>query len=328
MKIFALIISLFSLSACVKISDAADEEVLNANQVLFAPQIYSLEEPNRYKVVFPIENDVQVVHRFIKDDEANLVSIPLKLKDRLLTDDQVQPGQTYVYEAGFQKEGHFELVHSFQIKVPQDLVVSEEMILQKDETWVGYNRIFLTATGVITTQGFNLVVAAKEMISQNGLLRTFPLGAKALAGQQGLHGGNVKLDLESAKGNLKVHLRGQHGGDGQKGEDFLIVGLPVPDVAGAVGKPGVKGKPGMPGGNGGNSGRLQVTIKNSHQLNLLPLWEPGQGGSGGEGGTGQQPYPPADIIRGPSGDRGVNGQQGQRDAICLIDPAGPQCWSQ
>lgn len=336
MKTFSLLISLFALSACLKVTDVPIEE--EENLQIQAPQVVALPQPNRYQVILPVGGDIQAVHRSLAQDETQtLVAVPMKLSDSRLTDDQVEAGKTYIYTAGYQKDGEFEEVQSFKVTIPLDQLIDGKVELAADETWDRYSRIFLTKNAVITTNGFTFLLKAKELHSESGTIQTFPQDTKAATLQNGRSGGHIKIDVESAQGVLIAELRGQHGGDGAKGEPLgfwtelyaalapapngTLVGPPIPSH-------GRKGNPGGAGGNGGHTGRLQMTIQKANEFSLLPTFRPGTGGAGGEGGAGDQPFNGISFTPGPPGDRGANGAPGSIESACLQTPAGRNCWLQ
>jgi hypothetical protein len=336
MKCLILFTLLLSTAACVKIADTPTEEPttdqVSANRAV-GPEVEPLPEPGHYQVHLPISEEVQVVQRSLKDIEDDVTVVPMKLEKHILTDDQVESGKSYVYELGFQKDGEFELVETYEIQIPQDLVIQNEVVLQKDEVWNGYARIFLGPQGVITSQNFNLVMTASSLITQGGLIRTFPANTSAAQGIAGRSGGSVHLNLKTGVGILNVELRGENGG---AGKDQGPWAPPAGNVVGGIhidfgnihslfvkGEPGADG---LPGATGGKTGNFLIQIQEAHQLDVMPRFFPGTGGAPGKGGTGSPAAPDFGFSEGDRGKDGQTGANGSQEQACLRDLKGEHCW--
>ena len=125
---------------------------------------------------------------------------------------------TYNFEI-LDENNKIEKSFSKQIVVPTDFVVGKNDNQVHQNRKINVNRFFISE--VFQTNGYNVEITANELISDNGLIETFPDGAKANLNQAGRHGGEIKLNIGSASGTLKITMRGEHGGDGSKGISFL-----------------------------------------------------------------------------------------------------------
>jgi hypothetical protein len=75
-------------------------------------------------------------------------------------------------------------------------VIPRDLELRGNNTFKnidGINRLFLYRDTVLTTQGEDVTLQVGEIISDDALLQTFPVGQKAPAGQSGRAGGKLKI---------------------------------------------------------------------------------------------------------------------------------------
>lgn len=107
-----------------------------------------------------------------------------------------------------------------QIKIPRDFVVREGQSSFNEDTRLTVNRFFLTNDTVLSTNGFNIELVANELHSKDGVIETFAENTKAPTNTDGKSGGSLKLNALMATGDLKIYMRGQHGGDGANGESY------------------------------------------------------------------------------------------------------------
>ncbi|XGC81364.1 hypothetical protein ACES2L_02555 [Bdellovibrio bacteriovorus] len=200
-----------------------------------------------------------------------------------------------------------------------------------------------THRGALYTMGNEVHLEIENLVSDDGLIATFPENAQALSQQNGKHGGHIVLNIKSAQGHLKSILRGENGADGLPGNppDAALNGTPglpmgafcdsqkkgYPAVAPG---PGAKGYRGGDGSHGGNSGTLLVEVNQDLGFKLDVKKVAGKGGepgAGGEGGAGGAPglatkkcesaiykEPGKD---GPQGDDGASGKDGETQDHCV-----------
>jgi hypothetical protein len=189
------------------------------------------------------------------------------------------------------------------------------------------NRVFLNKnkdnTPSLVTFGRELVIDTKELISNGGSLITFISGQKADSDMPGRSGGSIRIKANSARGELSIEMRGEHGGDGSSGAPFaerapsgaagtsgqshrqmgsgsfpsFCVALPT---SGGNGENGANGRNGQNGRRGGNTGQLTFEVaEKSDAFQLHFSKEVGRSGKAGAGGPGQL--------------GGIGGEPGARD---------------
>lgn len=103
------------------------------------------------------------------------------------------------------------------VKIPRDFVVRAGQDSIAENSKLVVNRFFITKDVPLTTNGHDFEIVANLISAEGGVIQTFPLGSKANLDVDGASGGNLIIKSESARGNLKIYMRGQNGGDGSKG---------------------------------------------------------------------------------------------------------------
>lgn len=201
-----------------------------------------------------------------------------------------------------------------------------------------YDRLFLKRGARFITNGANIRLEIKELISEDALITTFEPDVVAKARTAGRHGGHLEIHIGKATGKLKIELRGEKGGEGAPGKspDITLKGPPgnegpsfsfLTGGGGLAGSPGGRGAPGFPGENGfsgGNSGSAYIKINDDKdfvlELSRLPGagGSPGAGGQGGSGGDGGLGGLGINLMRHATGASGPQGPQGPSGAIGTI----------
>lgn len=195
------------------------------------------------------------------------------------------------------------------VKILKSFVVSDKKNYADFIAAPSIGTLLIEEKGELSTDGLDLDLKVKDLISLKGKLVTFPVErvAETSDNRPGLSGGKIVLEAEKASGDLYIELRGLNGGkitripnkieaippkaaDGQcprdrevRRNDQRCVGKP-----GQKGYPGIAGYPGMPGGD---AGLLVFTTIKKSDINLSVKHFPGagsEGGVGGEGGIGGQ----------------------------------------
>ncbi len=347
MKSIFLIGLLALLPACVKITDADEPDSRqppassesqngadsakgsNSRPVGPQPVVQALPEAMKYKVLLPVPAGSQVIQRKLHSVEGENVPtlLPIVLKDGAFIDENVESGKDYDYELGVIHEGEMDAQASYSVHIPKDFVINSEIQLTADAAWTGIDgRFFLTSQGVITTNGFNLWIEIDALVSDGGMIRSFRSGFQAQQGSAGRSGGSVRIQARTARGKITMEMRGQHGGLGLKGKDWVSFqdnseqepGGPV----NGMGR-GIKGGRGGDGYRGGNSGNFEMKISEAHSLTIYRTIETGVGGFGGPGGKGSpQMHDAINMMEGSPGDEGRPGAGGDREFSYLIDLSG------
>lgn len=206
------------------------------------------------------------------------------------------------------------------VKPETEFVVEESytLPLQRNMMYqqvVEYDRLILKKGARFQTEGANVRIDIKELVSEDAVIATFSPDTTAEKRKSGRAGGHLELHVGKATGNLTVELRGENGGDGEAGAEPVASmkgaqGAPGMDWIGgfgyssviyipSAGNPGAQGFQGESGFPGGNSGSADIQISDDSELSLSVARIPGRGGAGGSGGAG-----------GEGGEGGIGGQRG------------------
>lgn len=183
--------------------------------------------------------------------------------------------------------------------------------------------IFLEEGSVLQTEGLVVKLNADRLFSENAMIETFSeefAQAVPIQGRVGLPGGELKMNMVRAMGNLSVYMRGTHGGKGRDAEVQTNIGAkgakgadgenhekchyskeaPLGEIcsivcdknpgSGGQGAQGPKGNQGGVGMVGGASGIAEVIVEEKVGFFDVRLTQQagkgGQGGNGSVGGTG------------------------------------------
>ncbi len=357
---------LLTLSSCMKIKSKGD-----GNEVGPETQVSSIYQkidasflstgPNIYRVKFEFHSAPSSVY-VTKSIAGKKNTEWVQLNNQIWIDEKIKAGDEIHYEFSTNNQGHVISFDQIDLKIPMDLVVDRAMdfsdsnfsqLFSENQNGLvlkQFTKIYLTAQGSITLDGRSLQIEAQEIHSEDGLIRSFPIGAKAKQGKVGRSGGVIEIKAVKATGHLRVEMRGENGGDGvpaQAPDEKLKGATGTTGDAGTPGGqigmegflnkmsctkqpgrggPGEKGHQGNPGGDGqrgGASGHLSVNITQDAGFTLLATTEAGQGGagaSGGEGGDGGDGGLPGGLPSGIAvfacdqfpGSKGAKGDLGSR----------------
>ncbi len=318
-----------TLCSCMKIKPKGDGaeaspevQVTSVYQKVIASFLST--GPNVYQVKFEFRSAPGTIG-VVKTMNGNKTSEWVQLNNQIWIDEKVKSGAEIHYEFSINKDSRSIPFDEINLVIPKDLVIDQAMdfsqknfsqlFTENENGFVlkQFAKIYLTAQGSITLDGRSLQIEAEEIHSENGLIRSFPMGAKADKGKGGRSGGVIEIKAGKATGHLRVEMRGQNGGDGPpaKTPDAKLKGAAGDagdaGTAGGIigtegmttimscakqpghGQPGYKGKQGYPGNDGqrgGASGLLSVQIIKDEGFTLLATSEVGQGGAGASGGEG------------------------------------------
>ena len=187
--------------------------------------------------------------------------------------------------------------------LPIPLIRSEQVVLR-------YDRLVLKENSRLITQGLNVRIEVKELISEGAEILTFKQDQYAAPGENGRRGGNLEIFAEYAKGDLDVVMQGEQrrrGSDGPPPDESLRGAKGAQGARalwqysgasfytsiciqrakdGGAGGQGQQGYPGQDGFKGGDTGAALVKIGNGDNFKVRFEKKPGQGGAGGAGGNG------------------------------------------
>lgn len=299
--------------------------------------IKTLAQPGAYQVALDWKhpaNDAEVWVLSRENEKQGPRTLATLNKDAWeYLDTGVAAGETYRYFLATLKGAEPQIVATVTVTVPRDFVVAGTQVFRSLKN---VHRLFFQKGSRLVTRDKALEIAADEIISDDGVIETFPADERGLQGRDGLSGGMILIRAKTGAGTLFIESRGQSAGPGQTGNpgavgesgapgrpgkshtvqepDIVIYGntlLPVARLPGGTrrtcleaptngedGRGGGPGGKGYPGGRGGNTGRFYVEIQNASAIQVKPTTIPGEGGVGGAGGSG-----------GPAGKGGIAGLQ-------------------
>lgn len=302
---------------------------------------------------------IYVNQHFVDQMEApHLVDYSLSLRD----------GTEYSLE--IRKGGHSPLAQASFV-TPKD-TTSEELTQKISQTLltpklkqsveVQTHRLFLLKgqdqKPSLITQGLPLVVDAEELIAEEAFITTYASGQKAALNNPGRSGAPMTIKVKTARGDLRILMRGEEGGDGSDGPSHTAraasgqQGRPAQELPitltplspglclqspgnGSPGRPGLEGFKGQNGRRGGDSGILKLEIAlPSPEFHLQVHQEggkagaPGKGGAGQSGGLGGKPgINSINCNRATTGAKGADGPPGKVGETESAGDAQPECLS-
>lgn len=313
-------------------ADKVSGEVSNRKTLSHGVELVG-KDPHRYSAVvsWPVgfENIVISLNKkqIFSTQDKNLNKYEIGLHDNT----------EYVFRIEGQRENDQQLVlvDEWSVKTPKDFVLIESEVKanfdKTSELNIQAHRVFIPHTegGETTfiTSGRPVIINADELISDDGVISTFPKDQIAPANTHGRDGGLITIKATQAKGNLSFVLRGEDGGDGLNGENYTDQAAKGVDGTAADytfrctgqneqvctcdprtadrenGKPGLKGAParnGTDGGRGGNSGYIKIEVAEKSTGFNLDIFNqvagkagvPGRAGQPQKGGLGGKPWSP------------------------------------
>lgn len=204
---------------------------------------------------------------------------------------------------------------TFEVDIPEDFSLTGRVLDRNIE--IRYDRVFMDRT-VITTQNFNLVIRAKELIILNdSRIQNFEAGAKAQPGQHGRSGGIIDIEVETAEGFLLFYLNSEAGGDG-------LQGYYVTKLSGGKEKQDIITQQCRDGGHGFNAGQNgNLRLKVSRDVNFYPHAEDKSYASGGHPGPKLGHAPPSYpslAVGAPCPAQPMSGASATAGKACLLLP--------
>lgn len=274
--------------------------VENSFQVKF--QLKGTDSPNQYEVELSWSSTDGNVRVF----ERGVLKGGVSGQEGAFTDSNLLGGSkvSYVVEH-LNLEGQLLGVVSQTIEIPKDLLLEGDISLSAREKFEAH-RVFLARNLNLRTFHHDLVIIAKELWSDGGLISNFPTGAVAVREGNGRSGGMVTIFSEKATGSLRVILNGENGGDGRDGVRGPIMQHP--------------GCAGTNGGQGGNSGSLNIKFQEGRQFVVAIEVLVGGAGKAGRRGFVSSQTPPSLAVHLPchrDAPEGKDGQAGIQGQICL-----------
>jgi hypothetical protein len=229
-----LFVLLFATQGCAERSE--DNNPLSSDVKLHV-EVVPNEKANDYSVrlLWDTANQPQawVIHRKLEGKFGDAKQVAAVPGDGRSTTDRIpQPGARYVYYLGAINDPHYLLKAKALVQIPKDFEVRDQEVLPSQKI-TGFNRLFFYRGSRLSTAGLDLSIDVNEIISDAGVIETFPEKQAALVGALGRSGGNISIKAKTGKGLLYVFGRGENGGAGAEGK------------VGAPGKSGRQGRGGL-----------------------------------------------------------------------------------
>ncbi|MES2802822.1 MAG: hypothetical protein V4654_10045 [Bdellovibrionota bacterium] len=174
-------------------------------------------------------------------------------------------------------EGHVITSEARQIEMPKDYVFPKSLRLTSDMS-IQSHRVFMSDS-LITTENFNLEIRANQLIVLNkSYIQSYASEAKAKIGSAGRSAGFIRIEANSAEGDLDITMNSEAGGDGLKGFESPPCGInsSIGCMIGQIHCP--QGSLGYPSGNNGN---LFVRVKDITNFRLYSQEQLSLGGRKG-----------------------------------------------
>lgn len=308
----AVFIALAQLG-CMEVQDKEKEEQkLQISRVHRRIEWVALGSWNSYQLQLAIPEGATAIKKTVainQKQKLDFVSGPKYL------DSEIVGGESYDYEFGTLSSGEFHQIDKVSVTAPIDLKIESTLTIKSQaeaDVISSARQLVFTKGAVLITNGYKLNWDLEHLVSEDGMIRTFPINQTAPVGSQGRNGGYISIKAKTAKGLLFVEMRGENGGLGKTGE-FEPGQIPLGPA---------KGAKGFSGGNGGQSGFLSLQIQENQDFSLADTHIPGLGGKGGAGGPPAESIcmigsfcPPSGM---PAGDPGPEGRNGVSGQTCYI----------
>lgn len=220
-----VMLCLFVVIGCAEFKDAKKQGKYQENLRVNAQNLSDFvkvdvqptTEPEKYMIYFgwPKLTDSRQV-RIRMEQALAVVDVNQTTFSHEVSHNQIL---TYTFDV-LTSDSKIEKSFSRQVKVPQDFVVRSGQSSISEDSHITVNRFFLSKDTPFKTNGFNLELVTNELHSTDGIIETFSENTKAPNNTNGKSGGIIKINTKLATGDLKIFMRGQHGGDGAKGEVY------------------------------------------------------------------------------------------------------------
>lgn len=330
------VLCLFLINGCAEIenestSNDVGKENLTQDRVsaqnlsdYVQAQVQATTKPEKYMVYFawPKIEDGKRIR--IRQEQMQLIVQPVQTT----FSHEVTHNQTITYTFDvLDSYSKVESTFSKQVKIPRDFVVRAGQSEFIEDQKLNIKRLFISSDVSLRTNGHNIEIITDELIADKGIIETFLEGTKAANSIDGKNAGELIIKSKSAMGQLKIIMRGEHGGDGLDGAPYgsrasdgaapgsgfvecLCHGRNCPLMVqkfnlfenniepmacicsetgsdGGNGANGANGRDGGRAGNGGDSGSLKVEIIDGSAFLLQTESKIGFAGRAGNGGPGQ-----------------------------------------
>ncbi len=294
----SVIVSCLLAIGCVEVKDQNEKKTKVTQVPQITYEIQPLAQPQAYLVRFSGLNCGLNFRR------------TSNLKSRVSTD--LRNCEDIVNEPGLHRYEWLEgtVAQSLSVNIPEDKIIEGKVQLSqlnpenvedhdeiKKQVKIS-GRLYFRAGSKLVTNGESVLLESDLIHSEGASIVTFESGSRAKQVINGQSGGLIFIRAKKVDGLLRVELRGQHGGHGERH------GMEVDRK--------------INGANGGNSGKLWLQVDDPRQIELSLVKEVGEPGIGSEViryGTSPRPRAPRTriVLR-----RGADGHSGFEEKSCLI----------
>ncbi len=264
---------------------------------------------------FSVQLNLPVGQNFLLTRELNNKQELLTAVNSTFLDQEVRPGNTYKYAIGTMENKGFIKIQEISVSVPMDMVIKDEVEVTPENltNWSHLRNLTFLPNSTLFTNGLTLIIKAKYISAQDGVIQSYRLNSTAPRGVSGRSAGEISIKAEDGTGSLTVNMRGEKGGQGSPGSP------------GSIQKPGDSGGSGM---NGGDTGIAHLRVPAA--LTVSVYHSVGLGGDGGEKGPGFpgfhcQPHIHCHTqLPMPSGPQGPQGKDGALGQTCTSSSSEPE----
>lgn len=287
---FAVLVMAIAMTGCLKVqkkSEVAAAKEAKAKPVKAQPkQVNNRElrlddvfvefegqaQPNIYDMVFSWPETRDRVRISVDGHVAFAVNTSERTSEAI---DNLQGGRKVsVLVEILDQQFHVITSETRDLEIPKDYVFPKNYRLMADMT-VANERVFMSAAS-ITTQQFNLTIKTKKLIVlEKSYIQNFSTGEKAAPIKHGRNGGVIRIEAETAEGDLDITVNSEAGGDGFKAVKHETC------PAGANCFPSPSCPWGGSGLNAGRNGDLYVKVAHSSDFKLYYQEELAVGGNVG-----------------------------------------------
>lgn len=351
-NLFVLTILLMSYTSCMKIQKKEDDVQTNTAQPVPVVTMSNPEEkisvlkPNdQFFITYDNSKSLDEVNFHIPDSWGNELLVEksrtqgLNVTEKIFQreirinqnqwTDSITEDQKFNYKFYLVKDSQQKLIKEIDVIPSQNLNLNSDYNLYQkyslnEKVQLIYFRNLSIQSGVHLYVGdYKGQLIIEKIISENGIIQTFPDSLRAENSKNGRSVGGFQLVIQSGEGPLNIILNAENGGDGVPGKapDAALKGadgqvgafatfksrthvdiqprggfsLPMTYYScdtspgpGQNGQNGLMGYPGADAGDGGDVKAIQLT-NHSNEIQLIKKFKVGKKGIGGRGGAGGQP---------------------------------------
>lgn len=177
-------------------------------------ELVGQNQPDLYDVNFSWPQTRDRVRLTVNGQELAVMDTRETLEYKL---ENVQGGRKLsVLVSILDQQNHIIISETRDLEVPKDYIFPKKFTLSNNMT-IQNERVFMSRS-TVTTLNYNLTIKTKKLIIlEKSLVQNFEENQKAAPVSHGRNGGEIRIEAETAEGDLEVTLNSEIGGDGFKG---------------------------------------------------------------------------------------------------------------